>query len=148
MIIDTLDQLEKYAAINPNFAKACEFLKNTDLSKLDDGKHEIDGEKVFALAARSQGRPKSEALLEIHRKYIDIQVILSGYDEMGWKPTASLTEPKDDFSSESDCQLFEDQPDTWVKVLPGMFAVFFPHDAHAPLVGDCEIHKIVIKVLC
>jgi YhcH/YjgK/YiaL family protein len=45
-----------------------------------------------------------------------------------------------------DIEFFTDRPDVWIPVKPGQFVVFFPEDAHAPLVGAGEIHKIVVKV--
>ena len=47
MIIDTLDNLEQYAALNPLFPKVVEFLKANDLNKMEDGKYEIEGKDLF-----------------------------------------------------------------------------------------------------
>ena len=41
MIIDTLDNLGKYVGLNPLFADVVSFLKENDLSTLEDGKHPI-----------------------------------------------------------------------------------------------------------
>ena len=54
--------------------------------------------------------------------------------------------PQGEYDAEKDIEFFEDVPDSYVTVLPGEFAVFFPEDAHAPLIGTGEVHKVVIKV--
>jgi YhcH/YjgK/YiaL family protein len=121
-------------------------LKETDLRSLKDGKYEIDGENVFAIVAKGQGRNKEEANLEIHRRYIDIQFIISGSDEMGWKPTNACISPIDEFDLQNDIQFFNDKPESWVLVNPDNFAIFFPEDAHLPLISEGLVHKVVVKV--
>jgi len=65
---------------------------------------------------------------------------------MGWSPRSRCQRPHDQYDAEQDIEFFGDTPDTYVTVHPSEFAVFFPDDAHAPLIGTGEIHKIVIKV--
>ncbi len=147
MIIDKLSRAEKYYSMHPAFEKAFTFLRENDLSKLSVGRHEIDGDKMFCLISEGQGKTRDEAKLEAHRKYIDIQYIISGTDEMGWKPTAECTNIETEYSEENDIGFFSDKPEIWRKVPAGSFAIFFPEDAHVPMVSDSEIHKAVIKVL-
>jgi YhcH/YjgK/YiaL family protein len=147
MIFDNLDQMDRYLVLHPRFPVAFKFLKETKLTELASGKYEIDGNQVFALVDRAQGRTRAEAPLEAHRKYIDIQIVLSGSDEMGWKSISACQSPTQAFNPEKDILFFGDAPDAWIKVGAGQFAIFFPADAHAPLVGSGKIFKIVIKVL-
>ena len=96
---------------------------------------------------RDKGRSRVEAKLETHRKYIDIQFVISGVDEMGWRPLPSCGKASTPYDAEKDAALFESAPDSWVAVGPGAFAVFFPEDAHAPLIGAGEpVRKLVVKV--
>ncbi|MDO9366641.1 MAG: YhcH/YjgK/YiaL family protein, partial [Methylotenera sp.] len=83
---------------------------------------------------------------ECHRKYIDIQLVLDGIDEMGWKPLADCLNPVSDFNAASDIQFFHDTPATWVPTPANTFCIFFPEDTHAPLVATQPIHKIVFKI--
>ena len=101
---------------------------------------------MYAMVSRSPARQRSEARLEAHRKYIDIQYVISGVEEMGWKARSRCQRPHDQYDAEKDIEFFADVPDNYVTVLPGQFVVFFPDDAHAPLIGTGEVHKIVIKV--
>jgi biofilm protein TabA len=147
MITDKLNQSEKYYDMHSAFKKAFTFLRENDLSKLAVGRHEIDGDKLFCLISQGTGKTRTEAKLEAHRKYIDIQYIISGTDEMGWKPIAKCINIDTEYSEATDIVFFKDNPQTWKKVPAGSFAIFFPQDAHAPMVSNSEIRKAVIKVL-
>ena len=46
MILDRLDNAQRYEAIHPGFRAAFEFLKRSDSANLPDGRHEIDGDRV------------------------------------------------------------------------------------------------------
>ena len=147
IITDTIEQAENYYEMHPAFKEAFEFLKMTTLAELPAGRNEINGDRLFCIIAKDTGRSRSEAKLEVHRKYIDIQYIISGTDEMGWKPTANCDSIDQSYDLNNDIEFFKDDPQTWTKVPAGSFAIFFPEDAHAPMVGNEVIHKIVLKVL-
>ena len=92
------------------------------------------------------GRSRNRAKLECHRKYIDIQLVLEGTDEMGWKPLLDCHKPLADYSTEKDIQFFSDAPASWIATPPGAFCIFFPEDAHAPLVSEGNIRKVILKI--
>jgi len=146
MIVDRLKRAESYFEQHPSFGKAFEFLRRKDLSGLSPGRHEVDGDRIYAIISKGPGRNRIQAMLEAHRKYIDIQYVISGIDEMGWKSLADCGLTSREYDKDKDVVFFKDAPVEWVKVRAGSFAVFFPQDAHAPLVGDGEIHKAVVKV--
>ena len=146
MILDTLANAERYFALHPLFPVAFDFLRSTDLLKLTPGQHPVQGKDIFAIAETATGRSRSEAQLECHRKYIDIQLVLQGIDEMGWKPVRECHEPVADYRADHDIQFFSDAPGSWIATPAGSFCLFFPEDAHAPLVSKGEIRKIIIKI--
>lgn len=146
MIVDKLENAERYFGIHPSFASAFRFLRE-HANGLPDGRHEIDGKRLYAISATSTGRGRTEARLEYHRRYIDIQFSVTGTDCIGWRPTSDCTEVEQSFDPEQDCGLLADEPLFWVPVPPGVFTVFFPEDAHAPLAGDGEVQKIVVKIM-
>lgn len=146
MILDRLDQADKYLSLNPHFSKALKFLRRGDLAELEPGRHDIDGKDIYAVIVKGNGRPKDQAKLEAHRRYIDIQFIVSGCDEMGWQSTALCKKVEQKFDPDSDAEIFNDPVATWLTVGAGELAVFFPHDAHAPAAGSAEFHKVVVKV--
>lgn len=146
MILDILENGDRYLALNKGFPKAIAFLLRPDLKALPVGKYEIAGEHLYAMVSKGSGRKKEDALLETHDKYIDIQLVLAGTDEMGWKPRALCQKPSGEYDSKSDIQFFFDEPDTWISTRSGAFTIFFPEDAHMPMISSSQIHKVVIKV--
>jgi YhcH/YjgK/YiaL family protein len=146
MILDILENANKYADLHKGFAEAFTFLQRPDLIDLPVGRYEIDGERVFALVSREHGQQREEGQLETHEEYVDIQFVLEGTDEMGWKPKALCKEPVDAYDPKTDLQFFTDEPHAWVPTAPGMFVVFFPEEAHLPLISEGELHKVVVKV--
>lgn len=146
MILDTIANMERYSVLHPRFATVFEYINKTDLLALANGQHAILGQDLFAIVERVPGRLKSDAKLECHRKYIDIQLVLSGVDTMGWKPLVDCQLAVDDYNTSTDIQFFYDAPDAWVATPANAYCIFFPEDAHAPLVGTQNIHKIVFKI--
>ena len=146
MILDVLENAHRYLALNQGFAKAIEFLLRPDLKELPVGKYEIDGDRVYAMVSKDPGRRKEDALLETHEKYIDIQLVLAGTDDMGWKPRSSCKQPSGEYDQKRDVQFFADEPEAWLSTKSGSFAIFFPEDAHMPLISSGQLHKVVVKV--
>lgn len=146
MILDRIEQANLYASLSPHFAKAFAFLRQDSLTELAEGRHDIDGENIYAVVLKGTGTDRSQTKLEVHRKYIDIQYLVAGCDDIGWKNYSLCKSPNGDYDSVNDLGLLEDRPTAWVSLCPGDFAILFPEDAHAPGAGDGELHKVVVKV--
>ncbi len=152
MILDTLARADRYLSLHPLFPRAFGFLRSADLHALAPGLHSVLDERIFAIVEECDGRTRAEAKLECHRRYIDIQLVLSGVDEMGWKPLAECVDPTTDYDAARDIRFFGDAPASWVATPAGSFCLFFPEDAHAPLVSPLKgaspgrIRKVVVKV--
>ncbi len=146
IITDKLNNAERYYAMHPAFEKAFAFLRRVDLAELPAERHEIDGDRLFCIISKGPGRSRAEAKLEAHRKYIDIQYVIAGTDEMGFKPAAECKMIDTSYDTDKDIGFFKDRPDSWTQVPAGSFVIFFPQDAHAPLVSKGEIHKAVLKI--
>lgn len=86
MVIDTIDNLEKYVTLNPLFKDVIDFIAANDLNKLDDGKHLIKGSDLFVNTQTAKGKTREGALLETHKKMIDIQIPLSTSETYGYTP--------------------------------------------------------------
>jgi biofilm protein TabA len=147
MIIDTIQNASKYFSLHPLFAKAFEFINQTDLANEADGKTDF-AEGLKAIFSNSPGKTKetSQEKFECHDKNIDIQLCIDGVETIGWKPRENCTEPKGEYSDEKDVVLYADTPDMYFQLTNGQFAIFFPEDVHAPMIGDRQIKKLVIKV--
>ena len=145
MILDTLAAAERYDSLHPGFRAAFDYLRSIS-PPFAKGRNEIDGERLFAIVARNDGRGRDAAKLEVHRRYIDIQYCATGHDVIGWRPLGECSHAEGPFDEIRDIQFFADRPLTWVDVQAGTFAIFYPDDAHAPLAGEGEVLKVVVKV--
>jgi biofilm protein TabA len=146
MIIDTLANAKKYAGINKNFAKAFGFIASQDLDAIEPGKYPVDGTDIHAAVSLKDGVQQADAKFEAHNNYIDIQVCPSGSEEIGWKPRNTCIQPKGEYNTEKDVIFYSDQPDMYFTLHAGQFAIFFPEDVHAPMIGNGPIKKLVVKV--
>ncbi len=150
MIIDTIQNLSLYGELNPFLPAVCEFLATTDIDSLAEGWHAVvgDGEDAYAMVATEVCRNEDDADLEAHRKYIDVQICLNGYDRIGWRPLADCHQPINEYEPEDDLVFFSDPPQDWLNLSPGLFVMLLPSDAHKPLVGKGEVRKLVLKMRC
>ena len=133
MVVDRLENIEKYASLNPLFAQAIEFLKSHDLNALEVGKTELKGKELLVNVAQTKPKTKEDAKLETHRDFIDIQIPLSGTEIMG-------------YTAEKDITFFSGLAESYIEVKPGMFAIFFPQDGHAPGITPDGVKKVIVKV--
>lgn len=147
MILSTIEHAKRYHAIHPAFEQAFDFLLRNNLNELEPGNQVLDGDLLFCSISKKGGRRREEVKLEAHRKYIDIQYLINGSEVMGWSPTADCHRVCKEYALEKDIEFFDDTPVSWINVSSGSFVIFFPEDAHAPMVGDSEIHKVVIKIM-
>ncbi|MCX8035500.1 MAG: YhcH/YjgK/YiaL family protein [Candidatus Sumerlaeia bacterium] len=147
MILEPLENADRYAPLHPAFPAAFEFLRRRDLPLLAPGRHELDGGRLYVLIEKKPGRGKDAARLESHRRYIDIQYTLAGNEVIGHRPTCTCTRVTEPYNPERDIEFFGDAPEIWVTLPPGRFTILYPDDAHAPLAGEGDVHKAVVKVL-
>lgn len=144
MVLGNLKDVKNYYSLNPLFEKAIDFLsENMDALP---GRYEIQGEDCFMMIVETEKRDKSQCRLEVHNTYIDIQVILSGSEGFGYKSRENCLASSGDFDSDKDIGFFSDTPTTYVEAVKGDFVIFFPHDGHAPLVGEGSVRKAIIKI--
>jgi YhcH/YjgK/YiaL family protein len=147
MIIDTLANASKYFSLHPSFAKAFDYINQNNVATLADGIYETpEGLKVIVNTGMGKTAGASLAKFECHDKNIDIQLCVKGIETMAWKPREKCLTPNGEYNPDKDVRFFSDLPDTSFQLTDGQFAVFFPEDVHAPMIGDGEIKKVVIKV--
>ena len=148
-VFDKIANCDKYAEMNPRFAKAFEFLKRKNLRSMPVGRYDLIPGECWAMIQDATLHAFEGARLEAHRKFIDIQSPLTGPELFGYK-TMDAREKALPFDEEKDVVFLEAEMER--KTLnPGEFAIFFPPDAaHAPNCtedGDHPHRKLVIKVL-
>ena len=147
MIIDKIENSHLYKNISERINKSFEYIKTTDLQNLPAGKYPIDGENIFALVSEYKTKPEVEGKLEAHKKYLDVQYVISGEELMGYVPLGNqqILEP---YKEENDI-VFYTGDNSFTKVSEGMFAIFFPEDVHMPGIASSKsssVKKLVIKV--
>jgi biofilm protein TabA len=127
--------------------KAFAFLNNTNLDTLSPGKYPIQGDDLFASVTISPTKEFDKTNWESHKKYIDLQYVISGKEKIGVAPlsSATVTKPYDEakdvanYSADGIFHLAE----------PTVFFLFFPTDVHRPNVkveGIDSDKKIVLKI--
>ena len=138
--------MEKNLMNNPFYAKAMEYLQDTDLTELKTGKHVIDGDNLWVNIVDSKLKTPEEARLEVHDKYIDIQIPLSKEETFGIKPRSACRQPVGEMDPVKDILFYADPVEETVTVKAGGVITFAPDTAHAPLIGAGTIHKAIFKV--
>ena len=145
--IDKVQFAKQYHLNQSAWDKAFTYLKNTDLNTLSNGKHEIDGDNVYAIVTEAPTKDYDKTAFESHRKYIDLQYVISGEEKIGVSPVADVkvTEP---YNQEKDVAHYSGDGKIY-DARPGTFFLFFPGTAHRPNIttgGNKADKKIVIKI--
>lgn len=147
MIIDNIKNVQLYYGLNERLDKALKYMKESSISSMAPGKYEIDGTDVYILVQQYESKPLEEGKWEAHRKYIDIQFVVSGKERIGYADIENLSVIKD--YDETGDYLLLDGTGTLFTVGEGYFAVLFPDDAHMPGIAVQKpehIKKAVLKV--
>ncbi len=148
MIADSLTNAVQYYGLNQWFKASFEFLQTLS-PETEDGSYEI-APGVKAFVSTYETMPDFPFGWETHRKYIDIQFCLSGTEHVKCAPLAEALAPTIDYDEEKDRRFYTGDPaHTLITLGKGVFAVFFPQDAHAPqlMLGEPErVKKVVVKV--
>lgn len=106
MILDSLKNKERYASLHPRFKTVFDFIDTHDIASMECGRHDIDGDDVFVNVQELDLRDRSQARLELHRKYIDIQLLLRGPEEVfGWSEKKDCLTAEGAFDEAKDIQL-------------------------------------------
>ena len=147
MIKDKLEHACTYYSISARLKQSFEWLKNNDMVNMPDGKHTIDGDKIFANV--QSYNTKDNAPFEGHRKYIDIQYMIKGREKVGVTDysNCSTTEA---YNKEKDIEFLKcNIIDNYQTLEEGDFLVFFPQDAHQPALNPdkkLSVKKVIVKV--
>jgi biofilm protein TabA len=137
----------EYQANKKYWDEAFLFLKEHNLDTLSKGKYPIDGDNVYASVTEDPSKDFDKTNWESHRKYIDLQCIISGEEKMGISPVVNSTVTKE-YDDKKDVANYTADGKFYVGTAHTFF-IFFPQDAHRPNItpgGNKVVKKIVIKV--
>lgn len=144
MIIDNLQNIERYMVLHPLFAQVVEFLRTVDLQTCPLERIVLKDDELVVNITETAPKGKEEALLETHNDFIDIQIPVSGPEIMGYASRMVL--PEVYYDKEKDISFYDTSVENYLKVSPGMFVIFFPQDAHAPAITPITLKKVIIKI--
>ena len=146
MIIDRLSNSSPLFQLPARLARALEYLRATDMRSVPSGRHDLDGDWLFALVQEYTTRAPDQCVWEAHRRYIDVQFMAVGAERMGYAPLSAMRE-REPYDAARDVMFFE--PGTeFVTIREGMFAIFGPEDVHSPghVAGTPRlVRKVVVK---
>lgn len=130
--------------------RALAYLRDTDFSKLADGRYDIDGDRIYAKVERYRTKPMETCRPESHRRYADVQFVAEGQEFIGWcafSPELKVAEPYDE---EKDIAFYEKlEPESNFVLTEGCFALLLPKDVHRPCGAIDEpspVLKVVVKI--
>jgi YhcH/YjgK/YiaL family protein len=146
MIMDRLENAHLYQGLGDHIAKGLHFLNTTDLTALEPGRHPIEDDELFVMVMDYDTKPMADAVWEGHKRYLDIQAVVGADEMMGYADISQLE--LGEYDDERDFQAISGQG-AFMKFEPGMFAIFWPQDGHAPGVAvddkPVKARKVVVK---
>lgn len=149
MIFSSIDALEDCSKYPQAIRRALQYLKENDFNQMEPGVYEIEGKKMYAQVFDAIPKPKEELRPEVHEKYIDVQFIASGKEQMGFCPDLGKFEVAERID-ERDLIFYKSvENEGYITAVEGCYCIFFPTDVHRPSIlldGCTKVRKVVLKV--
>lgn len=148
MIYDYLDQIERYRGLHANINVAIDYLKTTDLTQLELGRHDVAGDKVFVFRQDNTLNAQPNNSFEYHKRYLDLQFLLDGNENFRYTRKAEGEDKP--FDSESDIGFVTSHQAYDLELTDGAFVMVFPGEYHQPSQlgrGGSLVQKVVVKIL-
>ncbi len=125
-----------------------EWLQSTDFEQLPLGRNEI-GQGAFANVAEYE--TKLQNVYELHRRYIDVQLLAHGEEVVFVADKERASKPQGEFNTDGDFILYAQADGARsLRVSPTSYQLFFPSDAHMPCMAvegrPAPVRKICVKV--
>jgi YhcH/YjgK/YiaL family protein len=146
MIIDSLANAALYRSVSPVIARAFDYVLHTNFAAMADGKHPVEGDEMFAMVQRYKTRPPGQGRWEAHLRYIDLQVVISGIERVGYGHISRFTAAP--YDAEIDVT-FPAGTGDFVTATEGTFLLLWPEDVHMPGIEVDEptpVLKVVVKI--
>jgi biofilm protein TabA len=126
------------------WVKAFTWFRKQNLQTIAKGKYVIDGDNVFASVTEDSTRDFDKTNWESHRKYIDVQCVITGDEEMGKWPVAEVTSITKPYDETKDVANYT-APGKFYVIPSGTFIIFFPGEAHRPNImpGGHKVGRII-----
>ena len=137
MIVDRIEEQERYYPLHPDMELAFAFL--AEAPDLEPGRYELE-DGLFATVSEGDTRQMDTVVMEAHKNYIDLQYCISGGERMSWAHIQELNPSTADPEHDN---YFYTGNSTSVSIRPGMFYVMFPSDGHK---FQKHYRKVVVKI--
>lgn len=148
MILASLQDSARYESLHPAFKTLFDYVKSHDLTQVLAERIVLDGDRLFINVADATLKTPAEQKLEVHRRYIDVHFPLTAEEGCGWTPLSDVTtESEAPFDEENDYALYAEAAKVYFTAQPGDFFIVYPEDAHAPILGEGKLRKLIAKVL-
>lgn len=144
MIVDKIEHILLYEPLLKNLRNGMNMVHS--LKEIEVGRYEFDG--GFFMIQKGSTKPITEGTFEAHRKYIDVQILLEGSEELAWSDIRDLKSELA-YDSGKDAERLSGNFDHVMRISKGMFYAAFPHDGHKPVSHTKEqqtFTKIVMKL--
>ncbi len=146
MILSNLNNRVELERLHPLMPRLFEFLESHDVLSMPLGIHEIVGRDLFINNCAPDLFTPENAPIEVHRDYIDVQVVLEGEETMGWKPLEEIATWRGEYDEAKDVRFSDERCHHFVTLKAGELTVFYPEDGHAPAIGTAPIRKFIAKL--
>lgn len=147
MILAHLNDSDRYVSLHPLFKQLFDYVKAHDFTHVPAECIVLDGDRLFINVADVTLKSPEEQVLEVHRRYIDVHFPLSREEIMGWSSLSVLaTESMQPFNEGDDFAVYAERAQSYLTIHPGEFAIVWPEDAHAPIIGQGALRKLIAKV--
>jgi len=147
MIVAQIKDAGRYYVLHPLFRKVFAYLEEHDLRQVPSGRITLEGDDLFINVSDAALKKAEEQKLEVHRRYIDIHIPLSGSETIGWSPLGSVAVNSEaPFNEAEDYALYAAPAECYFTLKPGDFCMVWPEDAHAPVIGEGSLRKLIVKV--
>ncbi len=147
MVLANINDFSNYQSLNPHFKTLIDYLSGHNLLSEDLGKIVVDGDNVYINNIKAEGMSADSQVLEMHKKYIDVHILLEGRETIGIKALAKISTFSKAYDEISECMLSQEKADCYIEMMPGDIMICFPEDAHAPAIGNGVIRKAIAKVI-
>lgn len=145
MLVSSMKKYKNILNFFPQLEIVFDYVIKNINNKTLDGQYNITKE-IYAVVQTCQPKIKNEQVLEKHKKYVDLQLVISGKEKIGWKFFDKKFKVLKKYNTKKDISFYSNTPDTFINLKKGEFAIFFPEDTHAPLCCDNIVKKCVVKI--
>ena len=145
MLVSSMKKYKNILNFFPQLEIVFDYVIKNINNKTLDGQYNITKE-IYAVVQTCQPKTKNEQVLEKHKKYVDLQLVIFGKEKIGWKFFDKKFKVLKKYNTKKDISFYSNKPDTFINLKKGEFAIFFPEDTHAPLCCDNIVKKCVVKI--